>query len=433
MNGEFNSFRKKYKLTKWAKDLFPICRSITGKGNRETIKYIKKNINSNFLLKGFKSNKKFFDWKIPQEWEINDAYIMDSNNNKVCDFKKNNLHILNYSSPINKILSFKQLKKNIFTIKKKPNAIPYVTSYYKKKWGFCMRYNDFNKLKNNQKYKVLIKSRHFRGIMNYTEMILKGRSKKEILICSYICHPSLANNELSGPLIIMGLSKILKPSKYTIRLLLIPETIGAISYISKNYKHIKKNLVAGFNLTTVGAGAPYTLISSINENTYSDKIATRIMKKRKNFKKLSFLKRGSNERQFGCQNLGLPFTTICRTRFGDYDEYHTSDDNLSLISEKNLLNSLKCILEIINEIQKNQIFTKNMYCEPFLTKYNMIHTLGDLKNARNVTEKNMLNIISYTGKNYDLIELSKKLKIPLNQVNLIIKKLKNKKIINEFI
>tara|TARA_B100000586_G_C20097195_1_gene423078 strand:+ start:189 stop:1493 length:1305 start_codon:yes stop_codon:yes gene_type:complete len=434
MNKEFSSFKKKYKLTKWGKDLFPICRSITGKGTRKTINYIKKNVNNNFLLKAVKSNQSFFDWKIPPEWEIKEAYIMDSDNNKVCDFKENNLHILHYSSPINKILTLKQLKKNIFTIKKKPNAIPYVTSYYKKKWGFCMRHNDFKKLRNNQKYKVLIKSRHFRGVMNYTEMVIKGKSKKEILVCSYICHPSLANNELSGPLIIMALSKILRPSKYTIRLLLIPETIGAITYIAKNYKRLKNNLVAGFNLSCMGDNGPYTLISSINENTYSDKIATRIIKKRKNFKKLSFLKRGSNERQFGCQNLNLSFTTICRTRFGDYKEYHTSDDNLNFISEKNLVNSLKCILEIIKDIQNNQIFVKNVYCEPFLTKYGMIHTTSSVKNTiNNIKEKNINNVISYVSKNYDLRELSKKIKIPINKLKSIIAKLKSKKIIKEYI
>jgi|ETNmetMinimDraft_16_1059900.scaffolds.fasta_scaffold12209_2 aminopeptidase-like protein len=434
MNKEFSSFKKKYKLTKWGKDLFPICRSITGKGTRKTINYIKKNVNNNFLLKAVKSNQSFFDWKIPPEWEIKEAYIMDSDNNKVCDFKENNLHILYYSSPINKILTLKQLKKNIFTIKKKPNAIPYVTSYYKKKWGFCMRHNDFKKLRNNQKYKVLIKSRHFRGVMNYTEMVIKGKSKKEILVCSYICHPSLANNELSGPLIIMALSKILRPSKYTIRLLLIPETIGAITYIAKNYKRLKNNLVAGFNLSCMGDNGPYTLISSINENTYSDKIATRIIKKRKNFKKLSFLKRGSNERQFGCQNLNLSFTTICRTRFGDYKEYHTSDDNLNFISEKNLVNSLKCILEIIKDIQNNQIFVKNVYCEPFLTKYGMIHTTSSVKNTiNNIKEKNINNVISYVSKNYDLRELSKKIKIPINKLKSIIAKLKSKKIIKEYI
>ena len=434
MIDKLSSFKKKNKLMHWAKDLFPICRSITGEGNRKTLNYIKKNINGNFLLKSIKSNKKFFDWKIPSEWKIKEAYIKDSQNIKICDFKKNSLHVVNYSTPINKILSLKQLKKNIYTIKKKPNSIPYVTSYYKKRWGFCMKYNDLKKLKNNEKYKVLIKSKHFSGVMNYGEMVIKGKSKKEILITSYICHPSLANNELSGPLIIMALSKILKPSKYTVRLLLIPETIGAIAYIAKNHKKLKKNLVAGFNLSCMGDDGPYTLISSINENTYSDKIAERILSRRKKFKKISFLKRGSNERQFGCQNLDLPFTTICRTRFGDYKEYHTSDDNLNLISEKSLIDSLKCVLEIINEVQKNQIFIKNMYCEPFLTKYNMINTTGNLERySKHTIENSTLDIIGYTGKNYDLQELSKKLKIPINLISKIIKKLKNKEIIRKYI
>ena len=149
---------------------------------------------------------------------------------------------------------------------------------------------------------------------------------------------------------------------------------------------------------------------------------------------MSFLKRGSNERQFGCQNLNLSFTTICRTRFGDYKEYHTSDDNLNFISEKNLVNSLKCILEIIKDIQNNQIFVKNVYCEPFLTKYGMIHTTSSVKNTiNNIKEKNINNVISYVSKNYDLRELSKKIKIPINKLKSIIAKLKSKKIIKEYI
>ena len=191
------------------------------------------------------------------------------------------------------------------------------------------------------------------------------------------------------------------------------------------------SLIAGFNLSCVGDNGPFTLISSIEENTYADKIALRVMRKRKKFKNLSFLYRGSNERQFGCQNLNLPFVTICRSRFGDYKEYHTSDDNLNLINGNNLFDSLKCVLEIVNEIQNNNIYIKKTICEPFLTKYNLVKTIGFGKFKKE--EKNIRNIISYVGKNYDLIDISKKLKIPFNKLNLLIKNIEMKKIIKKYL
>ena len=424
MNTKFN-----FKIMKWANDLFPICRSLTGEGNRKTLRYIKK-INRNFKIKNFKSGEKFYDWKIPLEWKIKNAYIKDKLGLKIIDFKKNNLYVLNYSTPIKKRLNFLRLKKNIFTLKKSPSLIPYVTSYYKRRWGFCMEYKKFKNFRNNQKFDVLIDSKHFKGKMDYAELVIKGKSKKTILICSYICHPSLANNELSGPLVLTALSKILKPSKYTIKLLLIPETIGAIAYIKKNLNFLRQNLVAGINISCVGDKGKFSLISSLSENTYADKISLRILKKR-NFKKYSFLDRGSNERQFGCQNLNLPFVTICRSRFGDYKQYHTSADNLKILSEKNLRESTILIRDIIYEIQKNRIFLKNTTCEPFLTKYNLVNLIGGPKKNRYFQE--IQNIVAYAGKDFDIKELSIKLKINFKKVLEIIMKLKKIRILKEFL
>jgi len=410
---------------KWAKDLFPISRSLTGKGNEETFKYIIKNINKNFKVHYVKSNTKVFDWKIPQQWEIKDAYIKLPNGQKICQFKDSNLHIVNYSMPIRKNLSFKELKKNLYFIKKKPNAIPYVTSYYKKNWGFCISYNQFKKLPKKGTYEVFIDSKIFNGKMGYMELFIPGKSKKEILITSYICHPSMANNELSGPLIIMALSKILKQSYYSIRLLLIPETIGAINYIQKNLKHLKENLIAGFNITCVGDNGPVSYVKSKDEISYADKITERVLKSF-NHKSISFLKRGSNERQFGCQNLNLPFITITRKSFGNYKEYHTSLDNLNFINEKNLQLSLKAINSIINEVQENRIFTKNTFCEYFLTKYKLIDTVGFVykKNTKN-TFKDISNLLAYADRNNDITELSKICKISKNKTDALIKKLVN--------
>ena len=414
----------------WAKDLFPLCRSLTGEQNRKTLKYIK-NINNKFQLKSFKSGQHVYDWKIPKEWWIKDAYIKDSNQKKILDFKKNNLHLLNYSLPIKKKINLDNLKKNIFTNKQKPKIIPYVTSYYKKRWGFGMSYNQLKKMKKKEIYNILIDSGHFNGRMDYAEMTLKGRSKKFILICSYICHPSMANNELSGPLVVTALSKMLKKSKYTVKLLLIPETIGAIAYINKNINHLRNNLVAGFNLSCVGDKSRFSLISSLNENTYSDKIAYRVLEKNFKFKKFSFLKRGSNERQFGCQNLNLPFVTICRSRFGDYPEYHTSKDNLNLINEKNLMESSFLIKKIVDEIQQNSVYIKQTICEPFLTKYNLVNLIGGPKKSKFFED--IQNVIAYCGRDYDLKELSKKLNITKKEIKKLIYILKKKKILKEFI
>ena len=416
-------------MMKWAKDIFPYNRSLSGDGVRKTIKYIQENVNKRFKSKKFKSNSKYFDWIAPSEWKVTEAFIKEENGKKICDINENNLHLLGYSSKFNKTLSYNQLKKNLYFLKDKPNAVPYLTSYYKKKWGFCISYNKFKKLNKNIKYRVKVNSKHFKGFLDYAEFFIKGKSKKEILIVSYICHPSMANNELSGPLVVMALSKILKSQKYSVRLILIPETIGAIAYIKKNFNHLKKNLIAGFNLSCVGDKGKFTLINSKESNTYADKVATRVLEKTKKFKKYSFLKRGSNERQFGCQNLSLPFVTICRTRFGDYKEYHTSNDNLDLISEKNLKETLKQTKLIIDDIQKNKIYVKKLFCEPFFSKYKLIRST---RMKANNFERELFDLAAYVDKNYDETELSKLLKKSKDDVVKKLQILSQKKIIGEF-
>jgi len=427
--------KKNKKLMSIAKDLFPINRSLTGDGVRETLNYIKK-IYPKLSIKSVPSGKKVFDWKTPLEWKILDGFIQDQNGKKIADYKKNNLHIMSYSSNINKMIAFKDFKKKIYTIKNKPNTIPYVFSFYKKDWGFCMKFNDYKKMDKKQKYKVFIDSKLFKGVMNYAEYIIKGKSKKEILIVSYICHPSLANNELSGPLVLIDLIQKLKSlsnNKYTIKIIFIPETIGAIYYINKYLKNIKKNMILGINITCVGKGKIFNLINSKNENTYADKICERVLKQNYTYKKNSFLKRGSNERQFGCQNLNLPFVTICRDIFGKYDEYHTSDDNLSIINESNLKQTSKLLYKIIKEAEKNDIFIKKKMCEPFLSKYNLIYNVSTNKNMKSKIKKKILDLVSYVDKNNDLFELSQKLSINYNQAKKIASQLVNLKIINKVI
>ncbi len=399
------------KIKNLAIELFPINRSLTGKGNIKTLKYIKKKINRNFKIKKVKSNTQCYDWTIPKEWNISFGRLTDENNNIICDFRRNNIEVMGYSHPIKKILNYNELKKHLFYIKNKPNVIPYITSYYKKNWGFCIKYNEFKKLSKYKKYKVNIKSSLKDGKMVYGEYNLKGKSKKTILLTSYICHPSMANNELSGILTICDLIKNLKRSYYSIKILLIPETIGAL-YVLMSQKHFLKNeLIAGINLTCTGLNGPYTKISTINENTYIDRIFDRVGKKNGNYRKLSFLKRGSNERQFGCQNLNLPFISFCRKRFGEYKEYHTSNDNLDLLDYKEVLNSSKFIQKIIQEINNNKIYIKNKIGEPFLQKYNLIKATTTRSNMESKKRKIISDLIAYVDRSADLKFLSQKFKI----------------------
>ena len=399
------------KLNKWAKDLFPLNRSLAGRFNRQTLNYIKKNINKNFYIKKAKSDLKVLGWKIPREYFVKKAILKDEDGKIICDIKNNNLHLVSYSVSVNKWLNYNELKNHIFVSNKISNAIPYVTSYYKKNWGFCLSKKNFLKLNKKKMYKAEIMSSFKKGNMNYADLLIKGKSKKEILICSYICHPSLANNELSGLLAISLLSKILKKSKYTIRLLLIPETIGAIYYINKNLNTLKKNLIAGFNLSCVGLKGPFTMISSVNKNTYADKVTKRIGSKYSNFKTVSFVERGSNERQFGCQNLNFPFVTICRKKFGEYKEYHTSADNLSILNYKAIKETVNFIKKIINEINKNIIYKKNSICEPFLANKNLIKNIGTIENMKSIKRKSISDFLAFVDKSNDLTSLKKQYKI----------------------
>jgi len=250
------------------KEMFDLCRSITGKGIKKSLNLIKKKFKKLSIYK-IKSGSIAFDWKIPPEWNIKKAYILDRNKKKIIDFKNNNLHLVNYSIPINKILKRDELLKKIYSLPAQPNAIPYVTSYYKRDWGFCCNYNTKKKLLKDYKkddfFKVVIESSHNqKGYLNYGEIYLPGKSKQEILISTYLCHPSMANNELSGPIVSMSLIKYFKKKKLnkSLRFIFIPETIGSIAWIAKNYNHIKNNIIGGYNLSCIGDEKNYSFVES---------------------------------------------------------------------------------------------------------------------------------------------------------------------------
>jgi aminopeptidase-like protein len=318
------------------KKIFPICRSITGDGNRETLKLIQKAIP--LKIHEVPTGYQAYDWEVPLEWNIKDAYIVDPEGNRIADFKKNNLHVMGYSVPVDKKVSLEELSKHLYSIPDKPDAIPYVTSYYEPKWGFCLTHNERRRLKRGT-YRVHIDSSLENGSLSYGELIIPGKSKKEIFLTTYICHPSMANNESSGPSVTTFLAKWIleKERKYTYRIVFSPETIGAIVYISKNYDALRKNVIAGFNITCVGDNNNYSFLPSRMSNTLADKVARHVLDNFvDNYDEYSFLSKGSDERQYCHPKVDLPLVSVMRSKYGTFSEYHTSLDNLDFVSPAGL-------------------------------------------------------------------------------------------------
>ena len=415
--------------------LFPICRSITGNGIKKTLKILKNEFPT-LKLKKMKSGINVFDWKIPPEWNVKDAYVLDKFKKKIIDFKATNLHLVGYSRPINKIVNKSQLYKNIFFLKKQPNAIPYLTSYYKKFWGFCINYNQKKEIdkKYTKKdlFKVIINSSFKKnGYLNYGELVLRGQSKQEILISTYICHPSMANNELSGPIVSMGLINYFKKKnlKKTIRFLFIPETIGSIAYLSKNHKVMKENIIGGYNLSCIGDEREHSCMLSKFKNSASDYALIEAYKqlKIKKFRVYSFLKRGSDERQYNSPGIDIPITSIFRSKYGAYKEYHTSLDDFSLVTLAGVRDGFRVAKAAINILLKKIIPKNKILCEPFMSKYNLYPTLSTKK--KNNIVQNYMDFLQYADGKNTIENISREINLNLVNTKKIYKLLKRKKII----
>ena len=417
------------KMIKWAQDLFPICRSITGNGQKETLEYLK-NINNDMKIIKVKTGQKFFDWSIPKEWNIKEAYLEHENGKKFANFKDNNLHVINYSEPINKILNLNKLKKNIYTLPKQKTAVPYVTSYYRDHWGFCMSHNKYKKLPKGN-YRAFIDSKKENGHLRYGEITIKGKSKKQILFSTYICHPSMANNELSGPVVnsalVQYIKKKFKNNYYTYKFIFIPETIGSIVYISKNIKNLKNNFLSGFIISCVGDERAYSMIESKYGNSLSDFAIKSALCHKKNFKIYNYLERGSDERQFNSPGVDLPVSGFCKTKYGKYPEYHTDKDNFKVVTSNGLNQSLNVLKDIVNIFESGLYPKSKIVCEPFMTKRNLYSTLGIKDNEENkkIRVRDLMNFLAYAdGKNsiFEIALIIKKNLTFVEKINGLLKK-----------
>lgn len=417
------------KMYGWATDLFPINRSIMGEGVRETLNYFK-NIIPELEIKSVPTGYKAFDWTVPEEWEIKDAYVENKEGERIINFKVNNLHIVGYSEPVDQWMDLEELEKHLYSLPNQPDTIPYVTSYYKKRWGFCISENQRKKLAPGD-YHVVVNSKFKKGVLNYGEIVLPGKSNKEVFLSSYVCHPSMANNELSGPVVTVALGnwiKTLQNREYTYRIVLIPETIGSIVYLSKHLEELKDNVFAGFNITCIGDDRCYSYLPSRDGNTLSDQIALHVLKHvEPKFRKYTWLDRGSDERQYCAPGVDLPMATIMRSKYGEYPEYHTSDDNLDLISPEGLDGGFEALKKAVEIIEHNEILKTTVFCEPQLGKRGLYPTVS-VKGSANEARR-MMNFISYCDGNHSILQIAEKIKAPAWELYSIVEKLITHKVI----
>ena len=420
-------------------ELFFIPRSITGKGFRKSLDIFKKFIN--FKIYKTPSGKKVFDWTVPKEWIINDAYIINPKGKKICNFNENFLHLVGYSKAVNTNLNLEEIKKKIFTIPKYPNYIPYVTSYYKKDWGFCMKHNDFKKLKKGN-YKAVVNSSFVKGSVDFGLAKLNGRMKKNFLLSSYLCHPNLANNELSGPLVMLGLYERIKNWKnrnFNYFFLLNPETIGSICFIKKFKNNILNNLQGGLVLTCLGGknnDLSYKL--SRNENSKLDKLILNLEKYERGIKTRNFTPAtGSDERQFCSPGLNSPIGQIARDPDGTFKEYHSSADTKSYMNVDRILSSIDKIENLLKLNDYNcDIYSQNPYSEPQLGKRNLYDKLNNQVLPRSANKKPthslryyLTNILSLSDGQHTLVDIANKLEVSSNLIFKYIKLLIEEKLI----
>jgi aminopeptidase-like protein len=403
----------------WATDLFPLNRSITGDGTRETLKYIQK-IVPGMTIHEVPSGTKSFDWTVPDEWSIESAYIEDVYGNRIVDFQLNNLHVVGYSEPIDAWMSLSELDKHLHSLPLQPDLIPYVTTYYESNWGFCIADRERKKLQPGE-YHVVVRSRIESGFMTYGEYLIPGDTNEEILLSTYVCHPSLANNEISGPVVTVGLILWLQslPRKFTYRVVFVPETIGAIYYLSIHLNRLKKLTRAGFVVTCVGDDRSYSFLPSRHGATLADKVARHVLEfSVDDYKEYSFLDRGSDERQYCSPGVDLPVASLMRSKYGEYPEYHTSADDLSLISPEGLQGGFRVIRDVIHIIENNSKIIAKMYCEPQMGKRgienNKTNSIIGVKSA------DIMNVLAYADGTNDLVDIANTINVyAIDAINLV--------------
>ncbi len=402
-------------MQRWVAELFPICRSITGNGVRETLKQVGKRIP--LTVHEVPSGTQVFDWKVPLEWNIRDAYIKNLRGERLVDFQKSNLHVVSYSQPVKQRMAFSELKEHLHSLPDRPDWIPYRTSYYKESWGFCLSHNQLLAL-TEREYDVCIDASMTEGSLTYGECLLPGQSQEEVLISTHTCHPSLGNDNLSGIAVATFLAEWLqtRPRRYSYRFLFIPGTIGSITWLSQHQKDAPR-IKHGLVLTGVGDAGPITYKKSRRGDADIDRALAHLLKHSgPPYSICDFIPYGYDERQYCSPGFNLAVGCLSRTPHSQYPEYHTSADNLEFIQPQALAESLGLCQSAIEILEGNRIYlNQNPHCEPQLGKRGLYRAIGGQAGEKSM-EMAMLWVLNLSDGCHTLLDIAERSQLPFATV-----------------
>lgn len=418
------------KMYELCRELYPICRSITGEGVRQTLKILQDHIP--LEIHEVPSGTPVFDWVVPKEWNIRDAWVKDSSGRKVIDFQKHNLHLLNYSVPIHRKVDLATLKDHLFTLPDQPDLIPYRTSYYQENWGFCLPHRQYESLKDGT-YEVYIDSSLEEGSLTYGELFIPGGSEEEVLFSAHVCHPSLANDNLSGISLLTELAANLvnQKNRYSYRFLFIPGTIGSITWLARHQEktnRIKHGLVASL----LGDPGGFTYKKSRRGNAEIDRIAEQVLRHSGNpYEIIDFFPYGYDERQFCSPGFNLAVGNLTRSQFGKYPEYHTSGDNLDLVQPEYLEASFRVYQKIVQILERNVRYRNlNPFCEPQLGKRGLYDAIGGQSDQKKL-QMAMLWVLNLSDGENSLLDIAERSDYPFEIVHRISKILEERALLEE--
>lgn len=413
------------KMYTLASQLYPICRSITGEGVRQTLKQLQEVI----PLQIFEvpSGTKVLDWEVPREWNVREAWVKDPRGNKVIDFQEHNLHLLNYSRPIHEKMDLATLKPHLHTLPEQPELIPYRTSYYQEDWGFCLSHRQYEALEDGE-YEIFIDSTLATGALTYGELVIPGRTEEEVLFSAHICHPSLANDNLSGISLLTYLAEWLKKraNKYTYRFLFIPGTIGSITWLAQHESETQK-IRHGLVASLLGDGGAFTYKKSRQGNATIDRAVAHVLKHSGyDFQIIDFFPYGYDERQFCSPGFNLPVGNLTRSQFGQYPEYHTSADDLQLIRPEYLAASFTVYQQVVELLEGDGYpQSLNPKGEPQLGKRGLYDAIGG-QSDRKALQMAMLWVLNLADGDHSLLDIAERADLPFPTIQKISRILREK-------
>ena len=413
------------------KELYPICRSITGEGVRETLRIIQKRVP--LEIQEVPSGTKVFDWTVPLEWNVADAYVMNRAGKRVIDFQSHNLHLMSYSVPVRKKMSLEELRPHLFSLPAHPEWIPYRTSYYKENWGFCMRHVDFEEL-SDEEYDVVIDSTLQAGSLTYGELYLPGEASDEILVSCHVCHPSLCNDNLSGITVAVKLAETMaaRSRRYSYRFLFIPGTIGSITWLAQN-EQIVPRIRHGLVITGVGDAGNVTYKKSRQGNAEIDRATTHVLRHSGEAHSIiDFFPYGYDERQYCSPGFNLPVGCFMRTPHGQYPEYHSSADNFDLIRSESLSRSYADCLQIFELLEGNRVYvSQNPRCEPQLGRRGLYRAVAG-QQENQLRELALLWVLNMSDGRHALLDIADRANLPFGQIQSAAEALIEAGLLNEY-